>query len=182
MTTITLRCRNGCDCVSIIMMMYLSIDLYSRSSDNSRLTHEVSLKLTHIVSFKTKTKQTWSSASKSKSKTFRLDKSLASSASLSCCCCCIRGHVLDDLNTRIIARLGQRTGQRTERTKTKVKGQRSKMELKLTVCRSERNSKANCKMNETNHVGKCMNGQSRSWCRIKDPRSIGRIQESRSKI
>ena len=127
MTTITLRCRNGCDCVSIIMMIYLSIDLYSRSSDNSRLTHKVSLELTHIVSFKTKTKQTWSSASKSKSKTFRLDKSFASSASLSCCCCCIRGHVLDDLNTRIIARLGLLGRLLGKGQRTKDKGQRTKV-------------------------------------------------------
>ena len=132
MTTITLRCRNGCDCVSIIMMMYLSIDLYSRSSDNSRLTHKVSLELTHIVSFKTKTKQTWSTASKSKSKTFRLDKSFASSASLSCCCCCIRGHVLDGFLRQKKYRYcdltrGADCWTKDKGQRTKDKGQRTKV-------------------------------------------------------
>jgi hypothetical protein len=165
MTTITLRCRNGCDCVSIIMMVYLSIDLYSRSSDNSRLTHKVSLELTHIVSFKTKNQTNMVECFKIKIQDVPSRQKLrfVSFAELLLLLyprtCPRRSKYAYYSPTRT-----ERTDQRTERTRPK-KDDEKVVAVKLTVCRSKRNSKANCKMNkrhETNHVGKSMNGQSRS--------------------
>jgi hypothetical protein len=64
---------------------------------------------------------------------------------------------------------------------TKERLGRGSDRLKLTVCRSKRNNKANCKIGKR-HATCNVDGQSHSRCGIKDPRSKAWILESRSKI